>query len=445
MPTLNYRHPDLWLKVFTQSRGGTAKASKSINVSEDIFAGWNCTLRGAETGHIEFLQLAKGKDVGFLQVAVFESKIAGGSAIAFTSRDNFRLCECLDAARLASYYHTGCGFFISNVLITASMATMLYYMATLALTRMDAAILATQFVYLVGDLNFVQWIAQLGLLTLIPLTLLYTLEYGAVAAAARLLSGLAGLSPVFFMFGIQTKAYFLDAALAFGRQAYLPTGRSFVLRHVPLDEVFRSVAHSHLYLGFECLTLLVLTTAHGTWESGAVYAYLFTTQWLFVLSLCLGAAWFNPFQFEAASLMADAQQFAGWLLRPGGPPEHCWGAWHEAATTRQYEQCSWKLRVWRLVRLSRLLLACVVIACSSPGVRADPAGHLALLAALAGGSIVGCQALWLAERAGGWAGGRTVAGLHWLRALGRRRRPRARSDDVDNDAGANAGDRKSVV
>ena len=52
-------------------------------------------LRGAESEHIEFLQLAKGKDTGFLQVAVFESKISGGSAIAFTSRDQFRLCECM--------------------------------------------------------------------------------------------------------------------------------------------------------------------------------------------------------------------------------------------------------------------------------------------------------------------------------------------------------------
>jgi len=135
-----------------------------------------------------------------------EAKISGGSAIAFTSRDHFRLCECLDAARLASYFHTGQGFFLSNCLVTASMIVTLYYMAALALTRMDAAILATSFVYLVGDLNVAQWIAQLGLLTLLPLFLLYTLEYGWLAACARMARGLSALSPVFFLFGIQTKA-----------------------------------------------------------------------------------------------------------------------------------------------------------------------------------------------------------------------------------------------
>lgn len=31
----------MWLKVFVQSRGGTAKASVIVNVSEDIYAGFN--------------------------------------------------------------------------------------------------------------------------------------------------------------------------------------------------------------------------------------------------------------------------------------------------------------------------------------------------------------------------------------------------------------------
>lgn len=74
-------------------------------------------LRGSESEHIEFLQLAKGKDTGFLQVAVFESKISGGSAIAFTSRDQFRLAECMDFFRLASYFHTGCGESIESIIL----------------------------------------------------------------------------------------------------------------------------------------------------------------------------------------------------------------------------------------------------------------------------------------------------------------------------------------
>lgn len=98
---------------------------------------------------------------------------------------------------------TAAGFFLSNVFVTTAMATTLYYMFSLAMTGMDKAILATNFVYLVGDLNIANWIAQLGLLTIIPLWILYWLEYGFWNSASRMLRGIGALSPVFFMFGIQ--------------------------------------------------------------------------------------------------------------------------------------------------------------------------------------------------------------------------------------------------
>lgn len=53
------------------------------------------------------------------------------------------------------------------------------------------------------------------------------------------------------MFEIATKAYHFDAALTFGRQGYLATGRDFVIRHLSFPETFRATAHSHLYLGAE--------------------------------------------------------------------------------------------------------------------------------------------------------------------------------------------------
>ncbi|KAF0718087.1 hypothetical protein As57867_001910, partial [Aphanomyces stellatus] len=41
----HYGHPDIFDKMFAMGTGGTAKASKGINLSEDIFAGFNSTLR----------------------------------------------------------------------------------------------------------------------------------------------------------------------------------------------------------------------------------------------------------------------------------------------------------------------------------------------------------------------------------------------------------------
>ena len=73
------------------------------------------------------------------------------------------------------------------------------------MTGMDKAILSTNLVYIVGDLNIANWIAQLGLLTIIPLYILYWLEIGFWRATAKMARGFAALSPVFFMFGIQVR------------------------------------------------------------------------------------------------------------------------------------------------------------------------------------------------------------------------------------------------
>ncbi|CAN0557580.1 unnamed protein product, partial [Ectocarpus sp. 12 AP-2014] len=45
---MHYGHPDLFDKVFFMTAGGVSKASKGINLSEDIFAGYNGTIRGGQ-------------------------------------------------------------------------------------------------------------------------------------------------------------------------------------------------------------------------------------------------------------------------------------------------------------------------------------------------------------------------------------------------------------
>lgn len=45
---MHYGHPDVFDKVFYMTAGGVSKASKGINLSEDIFAGYNGTIRGGQ-------------------------------------------------------------------------------------------------------------------------------------------------------------------------------------------------------------------------------------------------------------------------------------------------------------------------------------------------------------------------------------------------------------
>jgi hypothetical protein len=109
---LHYGHPDLFDAVWISTRGGTSKGSATINVSEDMFAGFTVALRGGESGHINFLPLGKGRDVGILQIFTFEAKISGGTAISATTRDSFRAFAAADLPRLLSFFHTGVGFYI---------------------------------------------------------------------------------------------------------------------------------------------------------------------------------------------------------------------------------------------------------------------------------------------------------------------------------------------
>ncbi len=221
---------DIFDAVWIGTRGGTAKASAVVNVSEDIFAGYTVALRGGESGHVAFLSVGKGRDVGMIQIQTFESKISGGTAISGTTRDAARVLAGMDLARQFSAYHTGLGFYISNVLSIASCMITLYYMAFLAASGASAAVQRSNTVFLLGSISFLQWIVQLGLLSVIPLATLYLLEYGPLRTLQKTFLLFSSCSPMFFMYEIATKAHYFDAALAFGSQGYLATGRDFVIR-----------------------------------------------------------------------------------------------------------------------------------------------------------------------------------------------------------------------
>ncbi|PPD72664.1 hypothetical protein GOBAR_DD30437 [Gossypium barbadense] len=88
---MRYGHPDMFDRLWFMTRGGLSKASKVINISEDIFTGFNCTLRGGSVTHHEYVQVGKGRDLGLNQISTFEAKIACGSGEQFLSRDVYRL------------------------------------------------------------------------------------------------------------------------------------------------------------------------------------------------------------------------------------------------------------------------------------------------------------------------------------------------------------------
>ncbi|XP_077252429.1 callose synthase 7-like isoform X2 [Tasmannia lanceolata] len=111
----HYGHPDVFDRIFHITRGGISKASKTINLSEDIFSGFNSTLRGGNVTHHEYMQVGKGRDVGMNQISTFEAKVANGNGEQTLSRDVYRLGRRFDFYRMLSFYFTTVGFYFSSM------------------------------------------------------------------------------------------------------------------------------------------------------------------------------------------------------------------------------------------------------------------------------------------------------------------------------------------
>merc|ERR1719350_1541239 len=103
---MHYGHPDLMNKLYMMQQGGVSKATKTLNLSEDIFAGMDFTLRGngRKIRHCEYFHLAKGRDLGFNSVLGFFSKLSSGTGEQIITRQMFRLGQIFDLPELLTFY-----------------------------------------------------------------------------------------------------------------------------------------------------------------------------------------------------------------------------------------------------------------------------------------------------------------------------------------------------
>ena len=130
------------IQLFPIESSGMNKASRGINVSGDISAGKICSIslnssirlrylcltlllhigfnstpgRGNVTRH-KYIQVGKGRDVGFNQISLFEAKVACGNGEQTLSRDIYRLGHCFDFFRMLSCYFTTVGFYINSMVM----------------------------------------------------------------------------------------------------------------------------------------------------------------------------------------------------------------------------------------------------------------------------------------------------------------------------------------
>ncbi|KAK4758148.1 hypothetical protein SAY87_019449 [Trapa incisa] len=332
----HYGHPDVFDRLFHLTRGGISKASKVINLSEDIFAGFNSTLREGNVTHHEYIQVGKGRDVGLNQISMFEAKIANGNGEQTLSRDIYRLGHHFDFFRMLSCYFTTIGFYFTTLITVLTVYAFLYGHLYLVLSGLEEGLSTQPAIRDNKPLQVAlasQSFVQVGFLTALPMLMEIGLERGFRTALSDFVLMQLQLAPVFFTFSLGTKSHYYGRTLLHGGAKYRPTGRGFVVFHAKFAENYRLYSRSHFVKGFELMILLLVYQMFGQSYSGAVAYILITTSMWFMVGTWLFAPFlFNPSGFEWQKIVDDWTDWNKWISNRGGigvTSEKSWESWWE--------------------------------------------------------------------------------------------------------------------
>lgn len=333
---MHYGHPDVFDRIFHITRGGISKASRVINISEDIFAGFNSTLRQGNITHHEYIQVGKGRDVGLNQIALFEGKVAGGNGEQVLSRDVYRLGQLFDFFRMLSFFFTTVGYYVCTMMTVLTIYIFLYGRVYLAFSGLDEGI--SKQAKMLGNtaLNAVlnaQFLVQIGVFTAVPMIMGFILEQGLLKAVFSFITMQLQLCSVFFTFSLGTRTHYFGRTILHGGAKYRATGRGFVVRHIKFAENYRLYSRSHFVKALEVALLLIVYIAYGYTEGGAVSFVLLTlSSWFLVISWLFAPYIFNPSGFEWQKTVEDFDDWTNWLLYKGGvgvKGENSWEFWWE--------------------------------------------------------------------------------------------------------------------
>ncbi|XP_071903645.1 callose synthase 10-like isoform X2 [Coffea arabica] len=357
---MHYGHPDVFDRIFHITRGGISKASRIINISEDIYAGFNSTLRQGNITHHEYIQVGKGRDVGLNQIALFEGKVAGGNGEQVLSRDVYRLGQLLDFFRMLSFYFTTVGFYVCTMMTVLTIYIFLYGRAYLAFSGVDRGI--SREAKLLGNtaldaaLN-AQFLVQIGVFTAVPMVVGFILERGLLKAIFDFITMQLQLCSVFFTFSLGTRTHYFGRTILHGGAKYRATGRGFVVRHIKFAENYRLYSRSHFVKALEIALLLIVYIAYGYIDGGGVSFVLITlSSWFLVISWLFAPYIFNPSGFEWQKTVEDFDDWTSWLMYKGGvgvKGDNSWESWWDE---EQMHIQTWRGRILETMLSSRFLM-----------------------------------------------------------------------------------------
>lgn len=343
----HYGHPDLLDKSHFAPRGGISRPSKEINLNEDVFAAYNTTLRHGSIVFREYISVGKGRMTNLTEIFFFEVKLAQGAAEQCMARDVYRLSRSLSLWRLMSFYYSGLGFYIHQVLVMRATLLIGYLVALLTLVRLDAAVLPGAS----ATLAFTTWFPLcITLATIIPAGSMVVAEKGYRAALAYAFHIIATFAPLYFIFITQARAHFFARTVRHGGAKYFVSKRTVATSHVALHEVFATYAESHFYPAVDILVVLSVGASHAhqtdfgglTWMIWFIAACWLVTPFLY-----------NVQAVELPTALQDARLLVRWLCQPPKDGETAldswakwWAAQHQAGT-----QAGWAAPAFKSVAM----------------------------------------------------------------------------------------------
>jgi len=338
---MHYGHPDMMNKTFMIQQGGVSKATKTVNLSEDIFAGMDFTLRGdgRTIHHAEYFHVSKGRDLGFGTVLTFFAKLSSGTGEQVLTRQMLRLGHILGLGEFLGFYYAHAGYYIGQHFLSkcVPLFTAMWLLVTLDDPEGDfkryvgstdssgasvmSAMLATCFSWILAFFIFIM---------VCPLWLEAWFQQGVVRATWRVFMQMFTLAPLHFIFQAKIIGIYVTSELVYGGAGYLATGRGLPTDRRPFIKAgggtYQDWAQNAFYDGFRLMCCWWMAAYFGGiiivkdgvkiadgMVGWSVAAQLTIMSWLYAPFL------FNPYQFDYRYFKKDLDDWTKFFFQGETP------------------------------------------------------------------------------------------------------------------------------
>lgn len=337
---MHYGHPDIMNKTYMMQQGGVSKATKTLHLSEDIFAGMDFTLRGAGRSivHREYFHVTKGRDMGFSTVLAFFSKLSAGSGEVVLTRQSFRLGQRLPLPEFLTFYYAHVGYYLTQYFVSRVPPFLLCLWLMVVCNDPEDKFSAMGSsvglpnpppknpVVMASLLSkCFSWIAVLFMVAqAAPFVVEVWMQQGLLMALKRYINQLLTLSPLHFVFQSKVIGIYVANELRNGGANYIATGRGLPTQRVGFLQLYKTFAQIAFYDGARMLASSLLVILAGAVTSGLMWWWLVLgltiVSWLFAPFL------FNPYQYARRYFCKDLASLREFFISEGGGP---WSAWYE--------------------------------------------------------------------------------------------------------------------